>query len=260
MLGAGAATVHPANREGIPLYRRLLVMLLTALGLVLVSCSGGGTDDSTKSIVVLSPDAASEIVVAADAFDKVVDVTTTAAEETTTSARPTTTTTSPPVEETTTTTEPPRTTVPLEEEELSPGAKLLDALDRFNSCLSTEGHTWIGMPSMEAGADAPENNSEYVAALILCNSRTHISTVYEEFLTSRTGLDPDEIRQQNEDFLDLTDCLRRKGWEISELTPDENGLLSPADGFASADGEFDTDQIRNCVGEIALERDRGGES
>ncbi|MBS1264571.1 MAG: hypothetical protein MAG471_00396 [Acidimicrobiaceae bacterium] len=209
---------------------------------------------------MLSPDSAAEIVVSSDAFEDVVEVTTTAAPEpsATLPSAPvasSTTTAAPEQTTTTTTTEAPRTTVPLAEDEISPGAKLLDALDRFNSCLSTEGHTWIGMPSMEAGADAPENNSEYVGALILCNSRTGISTVFEEFQASRTGLEPDEIEQQNKDFIDLTDCLRGKGWEISELTPDENGLLSPAEGFASADGDVDTDQIRDCVGEIALERD-----
>ena len=65
---------------------------------------------------------------------------------------------------------------------------------------------------------------------------------------------PDEIRQANEDFIELADCLRTRGWEIGELRPDENGLLSPGDQFSSADGDIDTAEIRDCISEIGLER------
>ena len=231
------------------------------LVLLLASCSGGSVDGATKSIVVLSPDASAEIVVSADAFENVVEVTTSTVPGSTTeppsaSVASSTTTRSP---EQTTTTEASRTTIPLAEEEDTPGVKLLDTLDRFNSCLSGEGYEWIGPPNPESGADAPENNMDYFRALTTCNSRTGISTVFQEFQASRTGLDPDEIEQQNEDFIDLTDCLRRKGWEIPELTPDENGLLTPAGGMASADDDFDTNQVRDCAGEIALEREEAEE-
>ncbi len=263
MVGQGVvlATVSERTCGGMSLSKRLVAVVAPLLMVWLASCSGSDVEGASRSIVVLSPESATEIVVPADAFENVVEVTTTTVPEPSTTPPPSsvtssTTTRSP---EQTTTTEVTRTTIPLAEEEDTPGVKLLDALDRFNSCLSGEGYEWIGPPNPESGADAPENNMDYFRALTTCNSRTGISTVFQEFQASRTGLDPDEIEQQNENFIDLTDCLRRKGWEIPELTPDENGLLTPAGGMASADDDFDTNQVRDCAGEIALEREEAEE-
>ena len=95
----------------------------------------------------------------------------------------------------------------------------------------------------------------YLEALQLCNSRTGISDAYQDYQTSRSDLSPEEIRQENEDFIDLVDCLRHVGWTISDLRPDENGLLNPGDEFAGPDGGIVNDDIRDCVSEIALARE-----
>ena len=142
----------------------------------------------------------------------------------------------------------------LAEEDINPGLKLMGALDDFNACLATEGYSWIGFPNADLGANDPANQSGYLEALQLCNSRTGISNAYQDFQTSRTDLAPEMVRQENEDFIDLADCLRTKGWDIGELRPDENGLLSPGDRFSSADGDIDTGEIRDCISEIGLER------
>ena len=155
---------------------------------------------------------------------------------------------------TTTTVAPVKDTIPLAEEDINPGLKLMGALDDFNSCLATEGYSWIGFPNADQGANDPVNQPGYLEALQLCNSRTSISNAYQDFQTSRTDLAPDVVRQENEDFIDLADCLRAKGWDIGELRPDENGLLSPGDRFSSADGDIDTGEIRDCISEIGLER------
>ena len=162
---------------------------------------------------------------------------------------PTTTTTTTP-----TTVAPVKDTIPLAEEDINPGLKLMGALDDFNACLATEGYSWIGFPNADLGANDPVNQPGYLEALQLCNSRTSISNAYQDFQTSRTDLAPDVLRQENEDFIDLADCLRAKGWDIGELRPDENGLLSPGDRFSSADGDIDTGEIRDCISEIGLER------
>ena len=164
----------------------------------------------------------------------------------TTAAAPTTTTT------TTTTVAPTKETVPLAEEDINPGVKLMGALDDFNSCLATEGYEWMGFPNPALGANAPINQPAYLQALQFCNSRTGISQAFQEFQTSRSHQMPDEIRQANEDFILLADCLRSKGWLIGELSPDENGLLNPGDQFSSADGDVDTGEIRDCVSETSL--------
>ena len=155
---------------------------------------------------------------------------------------------------TTTSVAPVKDTIPLAEEDINPGLKLMGALEDFNSCLAAESYSWIGFPNADLGANDPVNQPGYLEALQLCNSRTSISNAYQDFQTSRTDLAPDVVRQENEDFIDLADCLRAKGWDIGELRPDENGLLSPGDRFSSADGDIDTGEIRDCISEIGLER------
>ena len=160
----------------------------------------------------------------------------------------------PTTTSTTTTVAPVKDTIPLAEEDINPGLKLMGALDDFNACLATEGYSWIGFPNADLGANDPVNQPGYLEALQLCNSRTGISNAYQDFQTSRTDLAPEMVRQENEDFIDLADCLRTKGWDIGELRPDENGLLSPGDRFSSADGDIDTGEISDCISEIGLER------
>ena len=154
----------------------------------------------------------------------------------------------------TSTVAPVKETIPLAEEDINPGLKLMGALDDFTTCLAAEGSQWIGFPNADLGANDPVNQPGYLEALQFCNSRTGIANAYQDFQTSRSDMAPDEIRQANEDFIELADCLRTRGWEIGELRPDENGLLSPGDQFSSADGDIDTDEIRDCISEIGLER------
>ena len=154
----------------------------------------------------------------------------------------------------TSTVAPVKETIPLAEEDINPGLKLMGALDDFNTCLAAEGYQWIGFPNADLGANDPVNQPGYLEALQFCNSRTGIANAYQDFQTSRSDMAPDEIRQANEDFIELADCLRTRGWEIGELRPDENGLLSPGDQFSSVDGDIDTDEIRDCISEIGLER------
>ena len=258
--------------------------------LAVAACGTGGEAAGTRRIVVLTPDDATEIVVPAGAFDEptttVVTTTspaTTAQPEPPTTAAPSSTTpevndsptstttragpstavtasdaagtpnstTSTTTSTTTTTTQPPKETIPIEEEEVNPGIKLMDSLDGFNSCLSSEGWSFIGIPNQEAGPEDPSNNPEYIQALILCNSRTGVGEAFQEFQASRSEMDPDEIREQNEQTIRLGDCLRGKGWSVGELTPNEDGLLNPTE-FQSPDGDIDTNDIRDCISELGL--------
>ena len=156
---------------------------------------------------------------------------------------------------TSTTTEPPKETIPLAEEDINPGLKLMDTLDNFNTCLDGEGYGFLGIPNEEAGANAPVNQPDYLEALALCNSRTNVASVYQEFITSRSELTPEQIREDNEQFIELTDCLKRKGWSIGDLAPNESGLLNPGAEFSSPDGGIDTEDIRDCVSEANLAGD-----
>ena len=166
----------------------------------------------------------------------------------------TTTTTSTTTTTTTTTTQPPKVTIPIAEEEQDAGVKLMDTLDDFNSCLSSEGYEFIGLPNQQAGPEDPANNPQYLQALVLCNSRTNIASTFQEFQESRNEMTPDEIKEQNEQTIALGECLNRKGWNVGNLSPDENGLLNPSQ-FESPDGSINTDDIRSCASDLSLESD-----
>ena len=273
--------------------RTLVIFTRSLVALALLAgCSGGGAGSGTRSIVVLSADEDVEIVLPDDAFTKEVVTTTTtttvapttteaptatgitpsettegtvgdAAESedstvsatTTAAATTSTTTTTTSTTTTTTTTQPPKETIPLAEEDVNPGLKLMDALGGFNSCLAEEGFEFMGLPNEEAGAGALVNSPDYLEALGLCNSRTGIGDAFQEFQAARSSLTPQQIREDNEDFIALTECLRQKGWTIGELLPDENGLLGPGGSFQSSGGEINTDEIRDCVSELNLAAD-----
>ena len=272
---------------------RLFPMALCLVAALIACSSTATTSDGIRTVVVLSADQAVRIVVPAGFGESTAAVTaapetsdapaTTAIVSTAEATAPETTlgaptgdadedagtdevvtqeaptetasTDEPPTTTSTTTTVAPvKDTIPLAEEDINPGLKLMGALDDFNACLATEGYSWIGFPNADLGANDPVNQPGYLEALQLCNSRTGISNAYQDFQTSRTDLAPEMVRQENEDFIDLADCLRTKGWDIGELRPDENGLLSPGDRFSSADGDIDTGEISDCISEIGLER------
>jgi len=272
---------------------RLFPMALCLVAALTACSSTATTSDGIRTVVVLSADQAVRIVVPAGFGESTAAVTaapetsdapaTTAIVSTAEATAPETTlgaptgdadedagtdevvtqevptetasTDEPPTTTSTTTTVAPvKDTIPLAEEDINPGLKLMGALEDFNACLATEGYSWIGFPNADLGANDPVNQPGYLEALQLCNSRTSISNAYQDFQTSRTDLAPEMVRQENEDFIDLADCLRAKGWDIGELRPDENGLLSPGDRFSSADGDIDTGEIRDCISEIGLER------
>ena len=204
------------------------------------SSAGASSEEATASETTVP---ASSVAQAGEASDEV-----TSPEPVSDDVPTTTSTTS------TSTVAPVKETIPLAEEDINPGLKLMGALDDFNTCLAAEGYQWIGFPNADLGANDPVNQPGYLEALQFCNSRTGIANAYQDFQASRSDMAPDEIRQANEDFIELADCLRTRGWEIGELRPDENGLLSPGDQFSSADGDIDTDEIRDCISEIGLER------
>ena len=272
------------------LMSRNLIFLLFVVLFTVSSCSNSGDSVGSRTVVVLTPDEVGEIVLPSGAFENEVLVTlppstttmppevtvtevekvsqevqessaddsdslqeesstTIEVEQGTTSTTTTTTTRS-----TTTTTQPSKMTIPIAEEEENAGVKLMDTLDDFNSCLSSEGYEFIGLPNQEGGPEDPANNPDYLRALVLCNSRTNIASTFQEFQESRNEMTPEEIREQNEQTIALGECLNRKGWNVGNLSPDENGLLNPTQ-FESPDGSINTDDIRSCASELSLEVD-----
>ena len=237
----------------------LVVFLVVAAG-----CGGGG--ETAQTVTLLAEDGPTEIVVST--------TTTTTTPTTTTPVAPTTTEVAekatasetsvaeePAVEATTTTTttttvEPAKETIPLAEEEIHPGIRMMDAVEEFNGCLSDEGVAFLGRPNPELGDGDPVNQPAYVDALVLCAGRSGIVTAMQEFQTSRMGRTPDQIREDNEQFIAMLGCLRQKGWVVSDPVPDEEGSLGPGDDFRGPDGDLDMDDIRDCISELSLNDDQ----
>jgi hypothetical protein len=245
----------------------VLPALLTSLALLATGCGGGGGETS-RTVTLLSEDAPAQIVVSttvaptttavpATTMATTTDVPSTSAEEATASETSVNTVAEP--EETTTTTTTTTTTVavvketiPLAEEEVPAGLKMMDALEEFNNCLADEGVEFIGPPNTELGPDDPVNQPEYIQALTLCAAQSGIVDAMQEFQSSRVGRTPEQIREDNEQFIELADCLRGKGWTVSDPIPDADGSLGPGEDFSGPDGDLAIGDIRDCISERNL--------
>ena len=142
------------------------------------------------------------------------------------------------------------------EEKVPPGIQMMDALEEFNGCLADEGVEFIGPPNADLGPGDPVNQPAYIEALTLCAGRSGIVTAMQEFQTSRVGRSPEKIREDNEQFIALTECLRRQGWTLSDPMPDADGSLGPGEDFRGPDGDLDIGDIRSCISELNLAADQ----
>ena len=240
--------------------------LLTSLALVAAGCGGGGGETS-RTVTLLAEDAPAQIVVSTTVASTTAappttttvpattDVPSTSAEEATASETSVDTVPEPeptPEETTTTTVEVVKETIPLAEEEVPAGLKMMDALEEFNNCLADEGVQFIGPPNTDLGPDDPVNQPEYIQALTLCAAQSGIVDAMQEFQSSRVGRTPEQIREDNEQFIEMVDCLRGEGWTVSDPVPDADGSLGPGEDFSGPDGDLDIDDIRDCISERNL--------
>ena len=244
----------------------VLPALLTSLALLATGCGGGGGETS-RTVTLLSEDAPAQIVVsttvastttaAPTTTSPTTDLPSTSAEEATASETSGNTVPEPepaPEETTTTTTTVAvvKETIPLAEEEVPAGLKMMDALEEFNNCLADEGVEFIGPPNTELGPADPVNQPEYIQALTLCAAQSGIVDAMQEFQSSRVGRTPEQIREDNEQFIELADCLRGKGWTVSDPIPDADGSLGPGEDFSGPDGDLAIGDIRDCISERNL--------
>ena len=243
------------------------VLRATLIGMLAVATAcGGASSESTQKVTLLTADAPIEIVVSTTSTttSSTTTTTTTAAVAAETTIRtasetsvdgddeagPATTTTS-----TTTTAEPVKETIPLVEEKAPPGIQMMDALEEFNGCLEEEGVEFIGRPDATLGEGEPVNQPAYIEALTLCAARSGIVSAMQEFQMSRVSRTPEKIREDNEQFVALTGCLRSRGWTVSDPMPDADGSLGPGDDFRGPDGDLDMGDIRSCLSELSLADD-----
>jgi hypothetical protein len=231
----------------------------TLVAMVVAAGCGGAASEATQKVTLLTADAPTEIVVSTTSTTTTSSTTTTTAVAAETTIRTASETSvdggdeaGPATTSTTTTAEPVKETIPLAEEKAPPGIQMMNALEEFNGCLEEEGVEFIGRPDATLGDGALVNQPTYIEALTLCAARSGIIDAMQEFQMSRVSRTPETIREDNEQFIALTGCLRSKGWTISDPMPDADGSLGPGDDFRGPDGGVDMDEIRSCISELSL--------
>jgi hypothetical protein len=236
------------------------VLRATLIGMLAVATAcGGASSEATQKVTLLTADGPTEIVVSTTSTTTTSSTTTTTAVAAETTIRTASETSvdggdeaGPATTSTTTTAEPVKETIPLAEEKAPPGIQMMDALEEFNGCLGEEGVEFIGRPDATLGEGALVNQPAYVQALTLCAARSGIVSAMQEFQMSRVSRTPETIREDNEQFIALTGCLRSRGWTISDPMPDADGSLGPGDDFRGPDGGVDMDDVRSCISELSL--------
>jgi hypothetical protein len=147
-------------------------------------------------------------------------------------------------------------TLPTNEED-DPDGEFFDSVGDFMSCLTTEGYSFLGIPSQDLEPTAPVNDPGYIDALTGCAASSQIVTKMRA-AEDTSDMTAEEIETSNREFTIFVDCLKGRGWTIPDPTPDENGVLqppyveiaqtwTPPDGASIlADGSVNTDDFTEC--------------
>lgn len=139
-------------------------------------------------------------------------------------------------------------TIPLNEDKRPPELKLFDAFKSFSGCLEDAGEGIRG--DLQDPNNPAYQDPAYLELIQKCAARSDIVNVLEEVSTSRANLTPEEIKEKNEGFVIISDCLKKKGWKI-ETTIDASGLITPSQ-FQSADGELNDRDLNQCLTETGI--------
>lgn len=139
-------------------------------------------------------------------------------------------------------------TIPLED--VDPTERLFTSFGDFNGCMEDAGQPFRGDPRSDPSL---LEDTAYMEVIQRCAARSDILgalTAFEEFNES---LNPEEVKDRNEQFLQFSECLEARDWTI-EAAPNAKGLLSPS-VFQSPDGELNERDLRQCGSEIETETD-----
>jgi uncharacterized protein YbdZ (MbtH family) len=113
-------------------------------------------------------------------------------------------------------------TIPLAQDD--PQTKFFKATGQFQNCLKANGTKFVGAPD-QSKPDSPTNNPDYIKSLTTCAAQSKIVQAMQDMQAAQDKLTPDEIKQQNEQFLIWRTCMIGKGWDIAQPTPDAKGRL-----------------------------------
>lgn len=118
------------------------------------------------------------------------------------------------------------TTLAVSEASRSFQTRLGTALTVFNTCLGDVGYAFVGIPGQTDDPIAAE--PEYLTALIECNNESGIANVLQEQGVRQQDLTADEKKEANESGRAVFGCLIDRGWDLGDLEPNDNGILSPS--------------------------------
>ena len=139
-------------------------------------------------------------------------------------------------------------TIPLNQDNRPPELKLFDAYAEFSGCIKDAGQTIRG--DLQDPNNPAYQDPAYLEVIQKCAARSDIINVLQEVGTTRTNLEPDEIKTRNEAFVALSGCLKKKGWKI-ETSIDSSGLINPTQ-FQSADGDLNQRDLDQCLTETSI--------
>lgn len=119
---------------------------------------------------------------------------------------------------------PTETTLSVTEANRSFQVRLGTALTVFNSCLADEGYTFVGLPGQSDDPVAAETG--YLGALISCNNESGIGNLLAEQNSRQQDLTAEQKVAINEAGREVFGCLIERGWDLGELQPNQNGILT----------------------------------
>ena len=139
-------------------------------------------------------------------------------------------------------------TIPLNQDDRPPELKLFDAYAKFRGCIEDSGEAIRG--NLQDPNNPAYQDPAYLGIVQKCAARSDIINVLNEVQATRTSLTPDQIRERNEAFKLLSECLKKRGWKIETAT-DAQGLINPTT-FQSADGDLNDRDINQCLSETGI--------
>ncbi len=134
------------------------------------------------------------------------------------------------------------TTLGVTEANRSFQVELGTALTIFNSCLGDAGFTFVGIPGQTDDPRATEDG--YLGALISCNNESGIGNLLAEQNSRQSELTAEQKTSINTSGRAVFECLIDRGWDLGELVPNQNGILTASrfpDVSAERQDEFQRD-------------------
>ncbi len=134
-------------------------------------------------------------------------------------------------------------TIPLED--VDPTERLFSAFSEFNGCMKDGGQPFRGDPRSNPDLLA---DTAYMEVIQRCAARSDILGALTAFQEFNDGLNPEEVKDRNKQFLAFQKCLEERGWTV-EAAPNPKGLLTPS-VFESSEGSLNERDLRQCGSEI----------